>query len=238
MNIRRSASWLIMLLVYGASPALMAQQSDSAPLFNVYRLASEASVEVDNDLMVATLYVQAQDKDTSSLAQKINSTMEWATAELKPFTTITVQTRDYQTYPRYENNQSRRLIGWTARQSIELETDDFTAAGKAIQRLQEKLLVEGIRLSVKSATRQKAEDLLIEEALDQFKDRARLVQKNMNAESFNIIEMDIQTQGQAFSYQDNQRMLSQSNMRVESAPQIAAGSTTVNVSVSGRIQLD
>ncbi len=235
------------LLVYAAIivlllPAQSRAQMLHETLYDVYRISSEASVEVDNDLMVATLTVQEEDKDAAALANKVNATMSWAVDVLEPFSAIAVRTRDYQTYPRYENSSTRRLIGWRAQQSIELETDDFTAAGKAIQQLQEKLIVQSIDLSVKPATREKASGVLVENALNSFKDRAALVQRNMNSASYRILDVDIRTQHSGPEYDGGVRTMSMESSSysrsVESAPVIAAGSTTVVVQINGRIQLD
>lgn len=213
-------------------------QSGSDQQYNLFRLSSEASTEVDNDIMVAILAVQDEDKDPSLLADKINSTSTWATNVLRPFATISFKTRDYQTYPRYDTSQSRRLIGWRATQSIELETDDFEAAGKAIQQLQEKLQVQSIRLSAKPETRAEAADLLITRALNLFKERARLIQKNMGSAGFKIVEVDIQT-GQGHTEQFNPRiaMSEMSRSAVQVEPAIEAGTTRVSVQVFGSIQL-
>lgn len=225
-------------LALALSGMAMAQDA-AAPQFDVYRLASEASMEVDNDLMTASLAVQDEDKDPAVLADKINSTAAWAVNVLRPFATITSNTRDYQTYPRYDSSQSRRLIGWRATQTIEIETDDFEAAGKAIEQLQEKLQVQSIRLAAKPATRETASDLLITRALDSFKNRARLIQKNMNAAGFRIMEIDIQTgQGGTAMYGHTRAAMSDmSDEYVQSEPAIEAGTTRVTVQVSGRIQL-
>ena len=230
---------LVCLLLALQSSTASAQTAQET-LFDVYRISSEASVDVDNDLMVATLVVQEENKDAAALASSVNSTMSWAVGLMRPFKTIEIRTRDYQTYPRYENTAARRLIGWRAQQSIELETDDFAAAGKAIQQLQEKLKVQSINLSVKPATREKASDLLIENALNSFKERAQLVQRNMNSASFRVLDVDIRTQQNSPQYNDARMMSADASYsrEVESAPAIVGGSTTVYVQVNGRIQLD
>ncbi|MFK7996331.1 MAG: SIMPL domain-containing protein [Granulosicoccus sp.] len=209
-------------------------------LYDVYRLSSEASVEVDNDRMVATLVVQEEDKDASVLASKVNSATSWAVNILIPYDSIALRTRDYQTYPRYENSAARRLIGWRSQQIIELETDDFAAAGKAIQQLQEKLTIQSIRLTVKPATRKKASDILIENALNMFKERASLIQRNMNSSGFRILEVDIHTQQNTPAYGQARAMSvdEEYSRSVEIAPAIVGGTTTVLVQVEGRIQLD
>jgi predicted secreted protein len=206
--------------------------------YYVFRLSSEATVDVNNDMMVAILVVQDEDKDPGLLADKINSASTWATNVLRPFATVNFKTRDYQTQPRYDTSQSRRLIGWRASQTIELETGDFEAAGKAIQKLQEKLQVQSIRLSAKQETQAEASDLLIAKALNLFKDRARLVQKNMGAAGFKVMDVDIQTRqhrDDMFAHRASDAELSLS--AVQSEPAIEAGTTRVSVQVSGRIQI-
>lgn len=238
---RRRFGWLQAgLLLSVLVPMGAYAQALQETLYDVYRISSEASVDVDNDRMVATLAVHEEDKDAAALANKVNAAMSWATNILRPYSTIVVKTRDYQTYPRYENSTTRRLIGWRAQQIIELETDDFASAGKAIQKLQEKLKVQNISLSVKPATREKASDILIENALNSFKERARLVQRNMGSTHFRVLEVDIRTQNSSPSY-GNARVMSvqdASSRSVENAPAISGGTTTVNVQVEGRIQLD
>ena len=237
VNFRAILGLYLLALV---SPTSAQGQGPGETLFDVYRLASEVSVDVDNDLMVVTLAVQEEDKDATVLANRVNVTMSWAVNELQSYNTISVKTRDYQTFPRYENLSGRRLIGWRALQSLELETDDFAAVGKAIQVLQERLKVQSINLSVKPATREKASDLLIENALNSFKDRALLIQQNMNSSGYRILDVDINTE-QTSPGQGGARMMMAEDSAyrsVESAPAIVGGSTTVYVRINGRIQLD
>lgn len=242
MNNTYHATGIMILLAglwLGASSSLQAQPY-AEPLFNVYSISSDARADVENDLMIATLYVQEQDKDASALAGKINSAMQWALDALKDYPALKVKTRDYQTYPRYDTSQARRLIGWRATQSVQLETDDFESAGKAIQQLQEKLQVQEIRLAAKPATRTAAADALISEALDAFRQRATLVQQSMGASGFKVVDVHIQSDQNAMPMYDNQMRHAETlrSASVAQAPAIAAGSSQVSVQVSGRIQLE
>lgn len=234
------ARWLALAGVLGLQAVLPAQaQSSGETLYNVFNLTSEATAEIDNDLMIATLVVQQEDKDPAVLADKVNSTMAWAVDQLRPFKTLSIKTRDYQTYPRYDTSQVRRLIGWRATQTLQLETEDFGAAGQAIQQLQEKLQVQGIRLMTKDATREKASDQLIGEALDAFKDRALLVQKNMGSAGYRVLDVNIQT-GQSNVPMLNARAEMADVMRssVAAEPVVEPGTSRVTVQVFGRVQLD
>jgi predicted secreted protein len=215
-----------------------AQNSPEA-MYNVYSLSSEASAEVDNDLMIATLVVQQEDKDAALLADKVNSTMAWAINQLRAFASLKVKTRDYQTSPRYDTSQSRRLIGWRATQTLQLETDDFTSAGKAIQMMQERLQVQSIALIAKPETRQAASDRLIGEALTAFKERAVLVQKNMGASSYKVLDVNIQSgQNSVPMFEASADMGVMKRGSVAAEPVMEPGTSRVSVQVYGRVQLD
>lgn len=223
----------------GASSALHAQPYGE-PLFNVFSISSDARADVENDLMIATLYVQEEDDDASALASKINVTMKWALDALKTYPSLKVKTRDYQTYPRYDTSQARRLIGWRATQSVQVETDDFQSAGKAIQQLQEKLKVQGIRLAVKPATRAAAADALISEALEAFRKRATLVQQNMGSTGYKVVDVHINADQNPMPMFDSRARHAETlrSAAVAQAPAIEAGTSQVSVQVSGRIQLE
>ncbi|MFT6300853.1 MAG: putative secreted protein [Pseudomonadales bacterium] len=214
-------------------------QANGETLYNVFSLSSEASAQVDNDLMVATLVVQAEDQDPALLASKINLTMSWAVNVLRPYGALKTKTRDYQTYPQYDSGKKRKLIGWRGSQSIQIETDDFQAAGEAIQKLQERLQVQGIQLAAKAETRSSAADALINEALSAFKQRALLIQRNMGATGYRILDVNIQSdQGGAAMYDSRLSGVEMMRSAVVSEPSIEAGTSRVSVQVYGRIQLD
>ncbi len=231
--------WWVLTVFLALQAVLPVQaQTGSETLYNVFNLTSESTAEVDNDLMIATLAVQLEDKDPAVLADKVNAAMAWATDVLRPYEMLNIKTRDYQTYPRYDTSQVRRLIGWRATQTLQLETEDFGAAGQAIQKLQEKLQVQGIRLMTKD-TRETASDQLIEEALNAFKDRATLIQKNMGAAGYRVLDINIQT-GQSNTPMFNARAEMADVMRssVASEPVVEPGTSRVTVQVFGRVQLD
>lgn len=205
--------------------------------YDVIHLSASARSEVANDLMTVNMNAQAQGSDTSKLASEINNTMNWALSQLESFSDITARTRDYQTYPQYERNGSK-IRSWTASQTIELKSDNFEQAGKAIQLLQSRLQVQGMQLSAKPATTAQAEDKLINEALDAFKRRALLVQTNMDATGYRIVNLSINTNNGGGPMPMHRGASYDSVMSVESAPAIEAGTSSVTVRVDGQIQLD
>jgi len=240
--IRHTYAKLVSIMLVGSFAIFTVQASAQTPItgepqFDVFQLSADAQVEVDNDLMNVRLVAQATNANAAALANEINATMGWALLQLKPFTTIETQTLSYQTYPQYERGGAK-IKGWVANQTLLLETDDFENAGKAIQILQEKLQVQSMQLTAKVETRKKAEEQLINEALNAFKRRAELVQTNMGAPGFRVMNLSINTQGsQQQFHQERAMRASSADMSVASAPAIEGGTSSVTVHVNGQIQL-
>jgi len=232
----------VLLVSFFLSSQVLAQaplQAGNEPLYDVYQLSAEAQIDVANDLMTVNLVATATGSDAAQLANKINATMGWAVNKLGPFTAIETKTLDYQTHPQYERNGSR-IKGWVASQSIQLETDDFEQAGDAIQVLQERMQVQGMRLKAKADTRERAEEQLINTALESFKRRAKLVQTNMGANGYRVMNLSINTSGSGGHYRQQDHMRGAVKMSESSfdGPAIEAGTSAVTVHLNGQIQLD
>jgi len=235
-SLRRLAI-VISLLAFATAPGLAQQVgATDAQLFDQYTLQAHAEQEVANDLLSVELLVQAQDKDSSSLANRINADMQWALAILKEHQSIKSRTRNYRTWPRYERNGGR-VVGWNASQTLSLESEDFDATPKVIQKLQEKLQVSNMRMQPKEETRTKMEDELINAALNRFKQRAEIVQLNMGAADYRVMEISINTERGAGGYPQADYEYSRATSKLSSAPSIEGGTSQVRVQVFGKIQL-
>lgn len=225
-----------LLLTASCTYAALANAQDQEVLYDVYALSASAQSEVKNDLMTVNLVAQAEGSDAAEVADSINGTMAWAVVQLKPFSTIKTETRDYRTNPKYAGKPSR-IVGWNAVQMLQLESSDFEAMGSAIQKLQARLQVQGMNLSVKPSTRKQAEDTLINEAMNAFKQRALLVQQNMGAPGYRVINLNIGTEGHTANFRQFDTM-ARGAQSMSSAPAIEAGDSTVDVRINGSIQLE
>ena len=209
---------------------------DDEPVFDRYSLQASAEGEVNNDLLLAELVVESENRDAATLANHINATMAWALEQAKRYPTVKTQSGNYNTWPQYERKQNR-IIGWRSSQILKLESDDFSTARKLIKVLQERLQVRGMQLAAKTETRRDREDDLISEALNAFTQRASLVQATMGASSYQVIKVNIITDARMAAPPRMARNYASESMKVASEPAIAAGSTTLTVSIDGQIQL-
>ncbi len=217
-----------------AAPIL---QAEDEVLFDRYSISAQASGEVVNDLLTAQMAVEHEDRDSATLANRVNADMAWALEKIRQFPSVKATSGNYSTWPQHER-KTGRIIGWRSSQVLKLESDDFPAVRKAIRDLQDRLQVRGMSLSPKVETRQGREDDLIAEALNSFRQRAALVQSTMGASDFRIINVDINTNSQLRhpammrSYAEADSM-----SKVANEPAIAAGTSEVVISVNGFIQL-
>jgi len=164
------------LVVLACAGPIVANADQSDVVYDLYHLSASAQSDVKNDLMTVSLFAQAEGSVASEVADSLNATMAWALTRLKPFSTIKTETQNYRTNPKYSGKPSR-IVGWNAVQTLQLQSSDFEAMAAAMQKLQERLQIQGIQLSVKPSSRQQAEDALINTAMNAFKQRALLVQQ-------------------------------------------------------------
>jgi len=87
------------LLLLLLSVSAIASARGDAPSFNLVSLQAEASREVSNDLMLAVLAVEMEDRDPAQLADSVNRSIQEALASAKEFKSVKVRSGSYRTYP-------------------------------------------------------------------------------------------------------------------------------------------
>ena len=94
-----------------------------------------------------------------------------------------------------------------------------------------------MRFDVSKQVRQKTENMLSVEALNQFKERAALMQKTMGADGYQVVSIDVNT---GMQRPPVRRTMMRAEMLMTSdspAPSVEGGNSTINVNVSAQIQL-
>ena len=221
-----------MLFTLLLAPLAAGAQVPAETLFNLVALSAQAEREIPNDLLTATLAVEAEGADPAQLADGVNRTMQRALAAAQAYKSVKAQSAGYQTMPVYDKN---RVARWRVRQELRLESGDFAAATELIGKLQATLVIAGLNLSVSGESRRKAENALIADALAAFDERARVVRDAMKVKGHRVRDLQLSTGGAP-----PRPMLSMARqMSSESVaqPAIEPGSTRILVTVSGTIQL-
>lgn len=206
------------------------------PNYRIVNLQAEATRQVKNDEMQATLYAEFTEKDATVLANKINAVVNQAISQTKQYSQIKVNTGNQNTYPIY--NDKNQLTSWRGRAEIVLNSQDFKATSDVIAKLQSNLKLQDIRFNVSKEQRQKVEDELYVEASKAFQHRANLLLSPWNASSYELVNLQLNTQN---SYHPPMMMATDASFSMKSARVEAqnyeAGDSEVKVIATGSVQL-
>jgi predicted secreted protein len=224
-------SAMLALLLPAASGVAAADDDNDATRRISFQV--ERSREVSNDWLQANMTVNDEDADSAALADRVNRKMTWALEQARSAEGVKVESGGYHTSPVIEKGRTRR---WRASQSLRIEAEDFKAATELIGVLQERMQLQGLHFSVSPKQRRKVEDALIEEVLDAFKKRAKLVGDELGAKGYEIVRIDLQTGGgMPRPMVHGMRAMASAEM---AAPAVEGGTSRVSVGASATIELE
>jgi predicted secreted protein len=226
----RISATILVLVASGWAGCALAQDEKT---YDRVDLSAAATAEIDNDLLIATVFAEVEDNDQEDAADSVNAAIAWAAERARDVPDIRIQTMNYSTRPLYANG--RRIVGWSARQALRLESEDAEALSTLLGELQDRVAIQSINYDVSDAARNAAEEVLIAEALAQFNRRAELVAGELDRPGFRIVRLSIGT-----PFGGPVRMLQQEAVfatAARAAPELESGTQTIQVSVNGTIEL-
>ena len=202
--------------------------------YNRVNFQIEVSREVANDLLVANLSMEIQDKKPARVAQRLNTALNDALKKAAAFSTVKASSGNQNTRPVY--NKKNQVDAWRGHAEIHLESRDFKAAGKLIMQLQQSMQVKNIQFNIAPDTRAQVENELITEAIKAFQTRASAISTAMGANTYKNVNLSISNAGgRPTPYP---RTMMRSAMTLEAtAPEFAAGDSRMTVRVNGIIEL-
>lgn len=227
MSTRLVYRLLLLWLLPALTSAYAANNKDI--LFNQVFLQASAQGRVENDRLAVTLVAEAQGKTPAQAAGTVNEAMAWAVKKAKSASGVEGQTGSYRTIPVYRD---QTIIAWRASQQLLLKSEDITGLAELAGELQKRLQVRQMQFTVSPAARRKAEDALIGEAMEAFKQRVKTVQKHMDGKDYRIVNLHINTGGPPPVVLPERAMA----MQAGKAPAVEPGNTDITVIVSGSVQ--
>ena len=209
-------------------------QAEDKLHYNVVSFQVTAERQVDNDLMRVWLTVQHEHKQAAQAATKVNQDSQWALAQAKKVSSVKASTLNYATQPRYDD---RRVIGWTVRQQVLLEGENFREVSELTTALQQKLQVSHMAFLPTTKTRQATENALTEEALKAFTEKAQRVTQSLGQEDYDIVDIQLGDRHQVRPVMRQKAEVMSLSSYADSEIAVEAGTSTLKVTAAGRIQL-
>ena len=234
LTFQRTAAVLTLTLGAFASLPALAEGVN----YNQVSLRAEASQEVPRDLMIVTLYTEAQNNDSAKLAAEITTTMNNALNQAKQVKEVTLRQGSRNSFPIYDN-KTQKITGWRERAELRLESTDFAALSKLTGELMQTLKMGNMQFTVANATRKTSEDALLKDAVNAFKARAQLASDALGGKGYKIVSLNLNSNGYPQPYMRGAMMMKAAAPAMDSAPtpEIEAGTSEVSMSADGVIEI-
>lgn len=194
----------------------------------------EAAREVANDLLIAVMNADIQDKQPARIAQQLNATLNDALKQAAAFGTVKASSGNQNTYPVYgKNNQ---IDAWRGHAEMRLESRNFKDAGELIMQLQSTMQLGNVQFTIAPDTRTKIENALIADAIKAFQMRADAIRAALGATSYKVVRLSINGGGMP-PYRPNIAMRATLASSAIPAPEFAAGDSRITVQINGTIEM-
>lgn len=194
----------------------------------------EAAREVANDLLIAVMNADIQDKQPARIAQQLNATLNDALKQASAFGTVKASSGNQNTYPVYgKNNQ---IDAWRGHAEMRLESRNFKDAGELIMQLQSTMQLGNVQFTIAPDTRTKIENALIADAIKAFQMRADAIRAALGATSYKVVRLSINGGGMP-PYRPNIAMRATLASSAMPAPEFAAGDSRITMQINGTIEM-
>lgn len=202
----------------------------------VMNLSASERVEVDQDLLTATLRFQVEDKDTSTVQNSINETMRDALDEAKKVKSVKAATLRYNIY-QFDRNQGKKGLKrdmlWRGEQSLQLKGKDSEALLKLVGKLQKQgLLMNGLQFSVSADLREATTSALLEKALERLTEKARRAGKALGKSKVDLLQVNVGQSAPVYEPKMMMRSMAMDSSVEMAAPVAAAGTSDISLNVT------
>ena len=194
------------------------------------QIDARAAMEVENDIMRATLFAQTEDLDASRLAERLNRAVNEALRALKTFSEIKVRSGGYSTFPISEKG---KIVRWQARSELILESGELKRMSEAIARVQGSLQLGNVEFLISPQSRAQAESELTQQAIGEFLSKAQRVSSGFQGASYHVAEAVVSTD--AGAPPPRPYMAKSMSAEARTAPEFESGTSRITVTVSGAI---
>lgn len=219
------------------SVASIAQQIGVQNPQNVVQLSANASIEVVQDLMVLNMSTTRDGVDASVVQTQLKTALEAGLVETKKASNpgrLDVKTGQFSLSPRY--GRDGRISGWQGTVELVMEGRDFEKISSTAGKIQT-LTVAGVGFSLSRELRSRVQADVQAQAIASFKTQADAIAKGFGFAGYTLREVAVSANdiGQPFR---PRMMAMESRATMADAPvPVEAGKSTVQVTVSGSVQL-
>lgn len=249
--------FLAVVLAVGAVSAIVPAHAEDSPVLQsgqtLVTLSATDQKDVEQDLLVASMRIEVEDKDPHVVQDKINKAMLQAVELAKKSPELTVSTGQYYVYsiepeptpiPKLMGSAAeKRVTIWKGSQSLDIQSKDSQKVLDAVASVQGMgFVMNGLSYTLSPELAEKYRDELLTGALKKIQAKADLIAKSLGKSGYDLVEVNVDG---AFMPSPMPMLRGMAKMEMSmasdavavSAPVAMPGKTTVSLNVSSRVIL-
>lgn len=161
-------------------------------------LSATERVEVEQDLLIANLRYQAENKDATAVQDEVNSKMQAAVDAAKKVESVKIKTQQYYVheYDRSRGKSSRKDMVWRAQQGLQIKgkkADDLLELAGKLQEMG--LVMNGLNYAVSPELLEETRNNLLEDALGKLRTKAERTSAALGKKSTEFLQINVDTNG-------------------------------------------
>jgi len=235
--LKHTFKWMAAHALLCCSALCIAQQVGAQNPQNVVQLSANASVDVAQDLMVLSMSTTRDGSDASTVQTQLKAALEAAFVEAKKAANpgrLDVKTGQFSLSPRY--GRDGRISVWQGTVELMMEGRDFEKISSTAGKIQT-LTLAGVNFGLSRELRARVQTEAQTQAIANFKAQAESIAKGFGFSGYTLREVSVSAND--FGPPSRPRLMAlESRAAMADAPvPVEAGKSTVQVTVSGSVQL-
>jgi predicted secreted protein len=214
-----------------------AQHSTQVSLQNIAQLSATASADGAQDVMVISLSTVREGPDARAVQAQLTAAVESALAQVRPRAEaglMEVRTGGFGLYPR--RGQDGKITGWQGSAELLLEGRDFSRITASAAQISG-LTVSQVSFRLSPESRRLLEAQAQALAIERFKTNAAQIARAFGFSDYTLREVSIAQGEPAPVFQPRLMMAEARAGAADAALPVEAGKTSVQMTVSGSIQM-
>lgn len=203
---------------------------------STFHFSTQVSRTVEKDLMVAEIYSRQAGKNLADLKKAVSKHLNSVVETAKKSPDIELLAEGVGNYADYDSKG--KVIGWVAEGRVQLTSKNFDAVAAILENLGNEVAIARIDFSVSPEKLASLEDKMTLDILKQFEHKAKLIQKGLNAGSYRLSDIQLNTpngeQLPLYTTRAYEPAMLKSAMSSEELP-LEAGKQTISASASGKV---
>ena len=204
---------------------------------NVATLSASGSVEVQQDMLSIALNTSRDGSDAGVVQTQLKQALDTALALAKQSAApgqMEVRTGNFSMYPRY--GKDGKINGWQGSTELVLEGKDFARITATAGKIQT-LTMGNVSFTLSREQRAKVEAEAQTLAIERFKAKAGEVAKAFGFTGYSLREVSVNANEQGFTPRPRMMAMSARAEASDSPIPVEAGKSTVQVNVTGSVQM-